>query len=304
MDRDTLSKLVALTDIDGIGGARAYELYQHFGDIDQVLEAPRHRFDGFHYVTEQVHREFNELDERVAAYRARFEQYADTDIEIIGVDDDRYPGVLRAQHCPPVLYARGDVDLLERAAVSFSGSREVSDAGATWTRRTAAALADAGYVVVSGGALGVDTAAHRGALDAGGETVVVLGTGVNVPYPEANEALFEEVVEAGGLVVSHRWPDAEPSREGFLHRNKTNAALGAGIVIVATDGSGGTMAQYRDAVAQDRSVFVPDPGLGLEPTAGIEEIVADGDPVVVRAADEIVERLDGDGEQSSLGDWA
>ena len=130
--------------------------------------------------------------------------------------------------------------------------------------------------------MGADTAAHKGAIEADGATVVVLGTGIRQPYPEKNADLFETIVENSGALISHRLPDAGPSRAGFLNRNKTNSGLSRGIVIAATDGSGGTMSQYSDAKSQRKQIFVPNPDLGLEPTAGIEEIAKENESITVK----------------------
>jgi Predicted Rossmann fold nucleotide-binding protein involved in DNA uptake len=156
---------------------------------------------------------------------------------------------------PLILYARGDTSLLNESAVTFSGSRETSDAGCEWAQTVATELADS-FVIVSGGALGVDTAAHRGALDASGKTIVVYGTGLDSPYPSTNESLFEQVRNDGGLLISERPPGAGPDRHGFLQRNQTNAALGDGVVIPAAAESSGTMSQFRNAQDQSRPVFV------------------------------------------------
>ncbi|MFP9062295.1 DNA-processing protein DprA [Natrialbaceae archaeon A-chndr2] len=320
MNPETLAGLVALTEIDGIGDSRALELYRTFGEIDAILDSSQSAFAEFHYVDDDAYDRLRSLDETIEATRSRFERYRDDGIAVIGIEDDRYPPVLTHHHAPLVIFAIGDPDVLTRRSVSFSGSRETNDVGLTWTRETARELADDGYVVVSGGAEGADTAAHEGALKAGGETVVVLGTGVETPYPESNAPLFDEVVESGGAMISHRRPSAGPSRGGFLRRNRTLSALSAALVVVATDGSGGTASQYEDASRQDRQVFVPASTIGVQPCEGIAEIAADGATTVETAAeigrwyeeadvrlptepDETVVGTVGGG-QATLGEWS
>lgn len=318
MDRKNLAALVALTDLDGIGDKRALELFRSVKTPEELWSSPLTAFEEFYYVDEKTHGQLQKLPDAIDIYRERFDRYDADGIAVIGIDDERYPAALRRHHAPPVLYARGDVELLAAPSVSVSGSRETNEAGRRWTREIANELAEEGYTIVSGGAGGADTAAHEGALGTEGSTVVVLGTGVDRPYPKENAALFSEVIEDGGLVLSHRPPDARPTRHAFLDRNPTISALSTGTVIVATDGSGGTMAQYEVVVEQDRTVFVPAAELGVQPGGGLEELRGCEATTVVSTAAEIgaelersppseanhPENADGDRmDQTSLNEW-
>ncbi|MGH8964213.1 MAG: DNA-processing protein DprA, partial [Actinomycetes bacterium] len=128
--------------------------------------------------------------------------------------DVSYPAQLREIHqVPPLLFSRGTLRA-DELAVSVVGSRRASDQGLGWASKVSAALASAGITVVSGLAAGIDTAAHTAALDAGGRTVAVLGTGVNRVYPAANRALQERIA-CEGLVLSQFWPDASATKKSF-----------------------------------------------------------------------------------------
>lgn len=319
MDLDQLAGLVALTDIQGIGDSRAYELFQAFDSISELRSQPESAFSEFHYVDSQVHKSFQRLDAKQERYQETFEAHLKDDIIPIGIEDERYPEALRNQHAPLVLYAKGATDRLTDSLVSVSGSRETNTAGCEWIRELSSELATAGRTVVSGGALGVDTAAHQGALDATGNTIVVLGTGLNVPYPPENAELLSKIVDAGGLLVSHRPPEAEPNRHAFINRNKTIAALSPGLIVVATDGSGGTQAQYEIAQKQGRRVFVPPQETDITPTEGIDDIRAESSTIPITssgdlldelekvdadlACDNIEEHTDVDSTQTQFGEW-
>lgn len=290
MSHETLSKIVALTELDGIGNKRALELYRSFSDVESLYCSQLSAFEEFYYIDAATHNQLQTLDTTIEEYQQLFRDCETHGIDIIGFKDDSYPSQLLEYHAPLVLYVRGNVDLLTRPSVSFTGSRETDVNGQAWARKTSKQLADEGYVIVSGGAIGADTAAHKGAIEVNGETVVVLGTGIRQPYPEENVDLFETIVENGGALISHRRPDAGPSRAGFLNRNKTNSGLSKGLVVVATDGSGGTMSQYSDAKSQEKQIFVPDPTLGLEPTAGIKEIADKESSVVIQSTEDIINR--------------
>ncbi|ELY39857.1 DNA-processing protein DprA [Natronorubrum tibetense] len=320
MEIDNLASLVALTDVDGVGDKRALKLYRAVETPEELWSSSLTAFDDFHYVDEETHTQLQNLPETIDNYRERFDRYRNDGIKIIGIDDDRYPASLRRNHAPLVLYAKGNVDLLNGPAVSVSGSRETNEAGQHWTREIACELAAEGYTIVSGGARGADTAAHEGALDATGETIVVLGTGVDIPYPEENKALFSDIVDTGGLLLSHQRPNAGPTRHSFLNRNPTISALSPGIIVVATDGTGGTMAQYDIAVEQNRRIFVPKADRDIRPDNGLRELrTAKATTVVSSTASveaKLVEAVPGDeakpgdtdgfeeqANQTCLDDW-
>jgi DNA processing protein len=137
----------------------------------------------------------------------------------------------------------------------------------------------------------------------------VYGTGLDSPYPTANESLFEKVIENGGLLVSERPPEAGPDRHGFLQRNQTNAALGDGVVIPAAAESSGTMSQFKNAQDQDRPVFVAEQELGFIPREGVANMREYENVASVSGAEDIKAALSessgraGSGHQASLNDW-
>lgn len=309
--KDTdLARLLALTDINGVGPKRARAIYDFFDSASDIYEGSPNRFNEFHYVDDSKIDHLNELGDEIRAYESQFKRCRNRGIDVIGIYDARYPKSLRDHHGPLVLYTQGDSSLLKQPSISFAGSRETDTNGCEWAHRMAENLTGE-YVIVSGGALGVDTAAHKGALAGDGKTIVVLGTGIDNWYPEKNETLFTEILDLGGLLVSHREPNAGPARHGFLRRNKTNAALSETIIIVATDGSGGTMSQYRDATSLGTPVLVPPPSYGHSPTEGIEQIINAGTATVINSADDVnsvmtsdQHHLESSSNQTSLDDWA
>ncbi len=296
--------LASLTDIPGIGDARAYELYTHFDDPKDLLTAPQSLTDKYHYVDGTTLTDIRSLDDEVEGYLDRFDTYESNGITILGITEDRYPEAVRAGPAPVLLYAKGNVELLTGDTVGVSGSRETNETGKQWIESLSAELAENGYTLVSGGARGTDTAAHRGALDTDGSTIAVLGTGVNVAYPPENQSLFDQIIDTGGLLISMRPPDAEPARHAFLNRNEVIAALSDGMIFVATDGNGGTMAQYKIALEQDRPVFVPPPNLDITPNDGLTTIrEADATKSINTASDLLDTLSTGNSEQKNLDEW-
>ena len=310
MEDSDLARLLALTDIDSVGPKRARAIYDTFDSASDIYQGPADRFSEFHYIDDSDLERKQESGDEIRAYESQFKRCRNEGIDVIGIYDSRYPKSLRQHHGPLVLYTRGDSSLLEQPSISFAGSRDTDTKGCEWAHRIAKDLTGE-YVIVSGGALGVDTAAHEGALAGDGKTIVILGTGIENWYPEENEPLFRRILDAGGLLVSHRAPNAGPARHGFLQRNKTNAALSEVIIIVATDGSGGTMSQYRDAKSLDTPVLVPSPSYGHSPTEGIEQIINNDMATIVGSIDDVKSAAtseqyhpESSPNQASLDDWA
>lgn len=304
MDLKHKALLAALTDISGIGDTRAYELYNHFDDPRDLLSASASLTDKYHYVDETTLTEIRSLDHVVEGYLDRFDTYESNGITILDITEDLYPEAARAGPAPVLLYAKGNVELLAGDAVGVSGSRETNKTGQQWIESLSAELVGHGYTLISGGARGADTAAHRGALDTDNSTIAVLGTGVNVAYPPENQSLFDHIIDTGGLLISMRPPDAEPTRHAFLDRNELISALSDGMIFVATDGDGGTMAQYKIALEQGRPVFVPPTDFDIAPNDGLATIrEADATKSINTASDLLDTLSPGNSEQKNLDEW-
>ena len=189
-----------------------------------------------------------------------------------------YPGdLLHLADPPPVLFLRGRIELLNRSpAVTVVGSRRVTTRGREIARDLARRLARSGTVVVSGLALGTDGEAHRGALDVDGDTVAVLGTGTDVPYPKTHSRLFHEVLERG-LLVSEFAPGTGAAPHHFPRRNRVLAALGSDAVVVVEAGArSGSLITVDHALDLGREVWaVPGPIDGPA-CAGSNALIADG----------------------------
>ncbi|SEL93678.1 DNA-processing protein DprA [Haloferax larsenii] len=296
------AKLLALTDLKGIGDKRAQKLVSVARGVDSVYETPFSTLSDLHYVSEQTFAQLQDLDSEISQYESQIRQAAEDGVSLATPYDSLYPEQLQTQHAPLKLFTKGDESLLTSSMVSFAGSRDANDSAIEWTSRIAGGLADEGYTIVSGGAFGIDAAAHRAALDKRGPTIIVSPSGHNVPYPKAHEELFKRVINEG-LVVSHRFPNQDPARGGFLYRNRTNSALSEAIIIAAASDDGGSMSQFETAVKQGKTVFVPDESVGSLPDSGLAEMRASDDTVVVESLGDVLDEINVNDGQSSLNDW-
>ena len=177
-------------------------------------------------------------------------------ITVLSVLHEHYPQNLRSIHDrPPLLFVHGALTDVDERSVAVVGTRRATDAGLAHAREVAAGLVDAGYTVVSGLAAGVDRAAHVGALDRGGRTVAVIGTGLRRAYPAANAELQQRIA-AEAAVVSQFWPDAPPSKRTFPMRNVVMSGLARATVVIEASETSGARMQARFALAHGRPVFL------------------------------------------------
>lgn len=171
--------------------------------------------------------------------------------------DPEYPPQLREIHeMPPVLFHRGTLRANE-VGVSVVGSRQASAQGLEITRAVSASLVDRDITVIAGLAKGIDAAAHQAALDAGGRTVAVIGTGITQYYPAENKDLQARIGREG-LVISQFWPDTPPSKQSFPMRNAVMSGYGRATIVVEAGEQSGARIQARKAVAHGRPVILTD----------------------------------------------
>jgi DNA processing protein len=171
-------------------------------------------------------------------------------------EDEEYPGRLLEIYDPPaVLWVRGDAKLLERPGIAVVGTRHPTPYGVGMAEMLARDLANRGMTILSGMARGVDSAAHKGALDAGGKTVAVWGTGIDVVYPKENKKLAERIVASGGAIVSEFPLGTFPAPQNFPLRNRILSGMSVGVLVVEGGEYSGTRITARCAMEQNRDVF-------------------------------------------------
>jgi DNA processing protein len=201
------------------------------------------------------------------------------------LDQPDYPDALRSlPQPPPVLHVRGRLELLRGPGIAVVGTRAYSIYGRDATVSIVVGLVRAGYVIVSGLARGIDGIAHRTALDVGGETVAVLGTGIDVPYPPEHVELFHSIAERGCL-VSEFPPGTSPRKWHFPQRNRIIAGLARGVLVIEAPVKSGALITAHYALDEGKEVFAV-PGPIHNPTSyGPNRLIQDGAALVTSAAD-------------------
>jgi DNA processing protein len=196
-------------------------------------------------------------------------------VRFIAMGEPDYPKTLQAiDTAPPLLSVRGSADILARPTVAIVGSRNASASGLTFAERLSRQLGEAGYVVVSGLARGIDTKAHKATLETG--TVAVLAGGHDRIYPAQNEPLLQAILEQGGAVISEMPMDWEPRGRDFPRRNRIVSGLSYGVVVIEAARRSGSLITARFALEQGREVFAV-PGSPLDPRAeGTNDLIREG----------------------------
>lgn len=276
MGRDELEALLHLRVLPGLSDRKLRMLLERYGSARAVLAAPADELGeaasaarGERRVLDLVRRALRLLDRG--------------DIEILVESDPRYPAqLLELLDPPPLLFARGRLELLERPSLAIVGTRRPTTYGRDAARALAAGVSNAGVVVVSGMARGIDGEAHGAAL-AGG-TIGVLGCGIDVVYPREHARLFEEVASRG-LLLSEFPPGTPPRQYHFPQRNRIIAALSLGVLVVEASRDSGSLITAEHALDLGREVLaVPGP-IGRESSVGSNELIRDGAALVLGVGD-------------------
>ena len=225
--------------------------------------------------------------------RAALQWLEAADQHVLMWDDPNYPALLaELVDAPPLLFVAGEPGVLEAPQLAMVGSRRASQPGLDNARAFARSLAAGGFVITSGLALGIDGAAHQGALDGGGKTVAVLGTGLQCLYPRRHVGLAARIIEQGGALVSELPLDCPPQASNFPRRNRIISGLSLGVLVVEASPASGSRITARLAAEQGREVYAI-PGSIHHPGArGCHQLIRDG-ATLVESIEHILEALRG-----------
>lgn len=274
-----------------LGPRRLQRLFEAFPNASSALSAPASAWRSLGLPASCAeHRRNASVRERAAAALAWLEQ---PDQHLLMWDDPGYPALLaELPDAPPLLFVEGDPGLLERPQLAMVGSRRASRSGLDNAQNFARSLARGGFVITSGLALGIDGAAHQGALDVDGRTIAVLGTGLQRLYPARHVNLAGKIVEGGGALVSELPLDCPPQASNFPRRNRIISGLSLGVLVVEASPSSGSLITARLAAEQGREVYAI-PGSIHHPGArGCHQLIRQG-AALVESVEDILQALRG-----------
>jgi DNA processing protein len=280
---DPLAYWIGFNKVRGIGPARLRALLDYFGSIEQAWRAPADALAEIgldRRSTANLVQARGELD-----LVAELEKTRKAGVEVLTWEDARYPERLRMiNDPPPVLYVKGELRPTDDWAVALVGTRKATSYGREAARALASDLARAGVTVVSGLAKGIDTQAHRAAIEAGGRTLAVLGSGVDIIYPYENLKLAQDVVTHGALISEYAL-GAPPEASNFPPRNRIISGLSRGVIVVEAGEQSGALITADFAADQGRDVFAVPGSIFQRGSLGTNRLIRDGAAPVLSAND-------------------
>lgn len=267
--------LVALNLIEHVGPVRVRQLLEHFGDAPAILRASKSQLLQVRCIGEETAQAIAAWETTVGL-SAELKRIADSGCCIVTQADPEYPESLRQIYDPPiVLYVKGQLSAKDKNSVAMVGSRMTTPYGIEVARRLAYQLAYTGVTVVSGGARGIDTAAHQGALAGKGRTIAVLGTGINLITPPENAKLFEQIAANGALIT--QFPFNRPAdKQSFPIRNRIVAGMTLGTVVVEANYTSGALITANFAVEYGRQVFAVPGRIDSPRSKGCHDLIKKG----------------------------
>jgi DNA processing protein len=246
---------IALNMTPGVGPRVTSRLLEHFGSAEAIFDATRRELALLRLPPETI--ESIAARELHARAETEIERVRQLGGDILVLDDGVYPALLREIYDPPVvLYVKGAwSECLERPCVALVGSRRCSTYGQNAALMMSRELAQRGVTIVSGLARGIDASAHRGALEAAGRTVAVMGTGLDQIYPRDHKKLADDILKRGGALVTQFPLGTPPVSENFPYRNRVISGLSLGVLVVEAAENSGSLITARLAMEQNREVF-------------------------------------------------
>jgi DNA processing protein len=280
---------IALSMLTDIGPMTAKRLLSAFGTPEKIFHAQLDELLGIEGVGINRAKSIRSFSSWKEAEK-QAQHIEQTGIAALSIENPSYPEMLReTDGAPLVLYVSGSLVPQDRYAIAVVGSRNLTHYGAAVAERISEDLARMGFTIVSGMARGVDSLAHKAALKAGGRTVAVLGSGIDVPYPPENKTLMEKII-ASGSVVSEFLPGTPPDKDNFPRRNRIISGLSLGVLVVEAASDSGALITARYATDQGREVFAVPGNITSANSAGTNDLIRKG-ATLVRHANDVVEEL-------------
>jgi DNA processing protein len=291
-DRREEAALLALTEAATTAKVRWYvvaDLVEAAGTATAIVERSFSSYDRDDMATATTLAD-EVSPEMIDRWHATLDEVLDAETSLITVLDEHYPANLRRiYNRPPFLFVRGTLNPVDERSVAVVGTRKASPEGLAQARQLATELARRGVTVVSGMARGIDTEAHTAALEAGGRTLAIMGTGIDGVYPRENADLAGRI-PAQGALVSQFWPGAPPRAENFPLRNVVSSGIAMGTVVVEANGRSGARMQARLALEHDKRLFLVEPLVLQEDWA--RQYAARPGATVVKSVDDVLAVLD------------
>ena len=274
-----------LSRIEGLGPIKIKELLKQYKTPENIWELDKNKLMQTKGIGENIANSILKKE-----YRENLEQYVKNkkkyNIGIITIEDKDYPKkLLHIYDAPAILYYKGDKKLLHTDIIAMIGCRECSNYGKEVSIKFSYELAKNGITIISGMAKGIDSYSHIGCIKAGGKTIAVLGSGLDIIYPKENCLLYDEILSAKGLILSEYVIGTKPSKLNFPARNRIISGLSNGVIVVEAKGKSGTLNTVDFALEQGKDVFVVPGNITSTNSTGTNELIKQGASCVTGVED-------------------
>jgi len=280
---------IALSDVPDIGPVTARKLLAIYKKPEAVFKAPYKELANIHGIGPAKAKNIKGYSgwEKIDAQLKKLDA---TGIKMVTFSNEDYPETLKnIEDAPIVLYIKGTIQKEDRYAVAVVGSRKYSPYGKLAAEKLSSELSSMGFTIVSGMARGIDTLAHTAAINSGGRSIAVLGSGIDVPYPPENRGLMEKLSDSG-CVISEFPPGTTPERENFPKRNRIISGLSLGVLVVEATADSGSLITASCALEQGKEVFAVPGNINSANSKGTNDLIKKG-AKLVQSAEDVIEEL-------------
>jgi DNA processing protein len=286
---ESLKYWLAINKIPNLGPVTIKKLWEHYGSIQAVWNADEKNIWKIEGLSKPAVKAFINNRNKVDL-NAEIKAIEKTEVKVLTIEDEDYPtGLKNIYDPPPVLFIKGKILRSDEKALAIVGTRKASRYGLEMARKLASDLSSLGITIISGLAAGIDTAAHRGALEAKGRTIAVFGCGINVIFPAANRDLAKEIERTGAL-VSEFPVGAGTDKVNFPRRNRVISGLSLGVIMVEGHYDSGAMITAKAALDQGREVFAVPGNVQLDQSKGPHWLIKQG-AKLVESVEDVLDEL-------------
>ncbi len=296
MERKELLAWLKLHLATGVGAVRFRKIIQAFGYAERAIRASISQLEGVENIgratATRIYDALREIDPE-----SELESAQQAGVRIVTFLDDEYPKLLNTcSDAPALLYVKGTLNSDNELRIAIVGTRRPTRYGSEQAERFAYLLAGAGVTIISGLARGIDTAAHRGAILAGGKTIAVMGSGFNHIYPPENREFAEQIVNSGGAIITEYPMNITPSAGNFPARNRIVAGMSLGTLVTEAPKNSGALITAYLALEYNREVFAVPGTIGTSRFDGSNQLIRDSKAKLVTKVEDILEEFGQAGE--------
>ena len=285
-----------LLDTEGIGPSKLLQLVSAYNSIDGVYNSSFNdllNVDGIsEHLANKILMRIDSLNRNASNYKLEFDKLKEKNFDWIHYWDENYPENLKNIYSPPIiLYYSGKITREDRNSIAVVGTRNATRYGKSQAEKFSKHLVENKITVISGLARGIDSISHRSALDNGGRTIAVIGSGLDVIYPPENRKLFADIENSGAIITEYPL-GTKPDAQNFPKRNRIISGLSLGTLVIETKESGGALQTARFALDQNKEVFAIPGSIDSPQSGGTNLLIQNGEAKLVRTCDDILVELE------------